>query len=326
MESMISVIIPVYNSEKYLCNCIESILDQTYRNIQIIAIDDGSTDKSGVMLDQYAKNDCRMEVYHIQNSGVSTARNIGLKYAVGEYITFVDSDDVLDLNMYDVMIKMIIETDSDIVHCGYKKINLDGSFKMVLGTNKKLCFKRDEGVFHLIKGDLFTGALWNKVYRKEIIKDLKFNETIKINEDVLFNFYAFKNARETVFIDLPLYHYYERENASTKRIDNQKKITDCTSVAKTIYLESTGKHYKVIARSKYIKQLMNLYRAYLFQSIYKTRSDRKKIISVLDELLCEKHDVKTKYLYDLKIMIKMPILYVLLYAIYDKVRKPNWDV
>ena len=323
----VSIIVPVFNVEKYLERCVKSLLNQTYQNIEIILIDDGSTDKSGEILDQYAAKDHRIEVYHIQNSGVSTARNVGLKYALGEFITFVDSDDTVSLDMYDVLIDQFLKKkDIDIVHCGYEKRRLDGSSKMVIGTNQKYCFDRTEGMLHFIKGDLFTGALWNKMYRKEIINNLEFDETIKINEDVLFNFYAFKNARESVLIDRPLYHYYERENASTKRTDNQKKISDCTLVAKTIYLESTGKNYEVIARSKYIKQLMNLYRAYLFQSIHKTRSDRKRITSVLDELLCEKHGIKARYLYDFKVMVKMPRLYILLYTIYNKVRKPNWDV
>lgn len=327
MKPLISVIIPVYNNERYLCECLDSIIAQKYYNIQVITVDDGSTDKSGKILDQYAAKDNRIEVYHIQNAGVSTARNAGLKHALGEYITFVDSDDTVSLDMYNILIdEFLNKKDIDIVHCGYENRRLDGNSNIVLGTNRKYCFNRTEGMLHFIKGDLFTGALWNKVYRKEIINNLQFNETIKINEDVLFNFYAFKNARESVLIDQPLYHYYERENASTKRTDNRKKIKDCTSVARIIYLDSIGKVYEVIARSKYIKQLMNLYRACLFQSIQKTKSDREKIKSALDELLHEKHDVKTRYLYDFKTMVKIPRLYVLLYTIYDKVRKPNWDV
>ena len=104
MKPLISVIIPVYNNEKYLCECLDSIIAQTYRNIQIITVDDGSTDASGKILDQYADKDKRIEVYHIQNSGVSTARNIGLKHAAGEYITFVDSDDALSLDMYYILL------------------------------------------------------------------------------------------------------------------------------------------------------------------------------------------------------------------------------
>ena len=203
MNPLISVIIPVYNNEKYLEKCLESVLAQTYANIQVIAIDDGSTDMSGEILDQYAMKDSRIEVYHNQNSGVSLARNCGITYAVGEFITFVDSDDTLEPDMYKNLLQQFDKDTIDIVHCGYKKIQLDGTSKVILGTNQRYFFDCEYGLTHLLKGDLFTGALWNKIYRRSILSGINFDKNISINEDVLFNFYAFKKARNSIFIDKP---------------------------------------------------------------------------------------------------------------------------
>lgn len=327
MKPLISVIIPVYNNEKYLCECLDSIIAQTYHNIQIITVDDGSTDKSGEILDQYAVKDDRIEVYHIQNSGVSTARNIGINYAMGEYVTFVDSDDTVSLDMYDILFDQFLnKTDIDIVHCGYEKKKLDGSSKMVLGTNQKYCFDCTEGMLHFIKGDLFTGALWNKIYRRSILENLYFVEDVKINEDVLFNFYAFKKARNTVLVDKPLYCYYERKNASTKRTSSRKKAFDCAAVAKTMYLESKGESYEIAARTRYIRELMNQYRVLIYNGISETAEDRKKIENSLRELLSEENEVKKKYIYNYRVMTICPSVYIKFYDIYDKIRKPNWDI
>lgn len=325
METLISVIIPVYNNEKYLSKCLDSILVQTHTNIQVITVDDGSTDRSGEILDQYAEKDARIEVYHNFNCGASSARNTGLRYAVGEYVTFVDSDDMIEPEMYKYMLSQF-ENGVDIVHCGYKKMKLDGTSKSVLGTNEKYCFSPIEGMFHFMKGDLFTGALWNKLYRRSLLEDIYFDEAIKINEDILFNFYAFKKARNSIFIDRPFYHYYERENASTKRTNSKKKASDCTAVAETMYVESKGKPYEVIARSKYIMALMNQYRALIYIDIAKTANERKKLKNLLDILLTEKNNVKKKYIDNYRMMVLCPRLYVILYNIYDKIRKPNWDV
>ncbi len=327
MKPLISVIVPVYNNEKYLCECLESIIAQTYHNIQIITVDDGSTDASGKILDQYAVKDRRIEVYHIQNSGVSTARNIGLKHVAGEYITFVDSDDALSLDMYDILLDQFMnKNDVDIVHCGYEKKRLDGTSKMILGSNQKYCFDRTEGMLHFIKGDLFTGALWNKIYRRSVLENLYFAENIKINEDILFNFYAFKKARYTVLIDRPLYRYYERNNASTKRTASRKKAFDCAAVAKEMYQESKGEPYEIAVRTRYIRELMNQYRVLIYSGISETAEERKKIEKSLRALLSEENELKKKYVNNYRAMTICPSVYMKFYNIYDKIRKPNWDI
>lgn len=326
MQPLISIIIPVYNNAKYLKECLDSVLSQTYTKLQVIAIDDGSTDKSGMILDQYALNDSRIEVFHNQNQGVSATRNFGLKQATGDFITFVDSDDLLEVDMYENLMDQFFKNDVEIVHCGYKRIRLDGTSILVQGTNRIYEFSQTEGMLHFIKGDMFTGALWNKIYKSSILKNIYFDEPIKINEDVLFNFYAFQKAKKTIFVDKTFYHYYERENASTKRIQNLKKASDCRVVAETIYNASIGEDYEVVARSKYIMSVMNQYRAMLYDSIKKTKSERKKLKRLINELLRQDTNIGKKYIINYRVMDKFPKIYIFLYNIYDKIRKPNWDV
>ena len=118
-EPLISIIVPVYNVEKYLSKCIDSIINQTYKNIEIILIDDGSTDSSGAICDKYALVDSRIHVLHIENSGVSNARNVGLNHATGDYIGFVDSDDYIEPNMYELLLEELIADDVDVVQCNH---------------------------------------------------------------------------------------------------------------------------------------------------------------------------------------------------------------
>lgn len=326
MKRVISVIIPVYNCEKYIAECLDSVIQQTYTDIQIIAIDDGSTDKSGEILDRYAQKDARIQVLHSPNGGASAARNAGLAHAVGEFVTFVDSDDIIEPDMYQYMLAYFSEEDVDIVHCGYTKINRDGTLKRVRGACEQYRFGSAEGMLHFIKGDLFTGALWNKIYRRKILDRISFDNNIKINEDVLFNFYAFREARRSVFLSKTFYHYYERENASTQRTGSLKKASDCKAVAATIFEESQGEPYETAARSKYIMALMSLYRALLYEDISGTANERRELQKLLDQLLTEENDVRNKYVNNYNVMRRIPYIYLILYSIYNKLRKPNWDV
>ena len=131
---MISVIVPVYNSEKYLKACIDSIIKQTYTDLEIICVNDGSTDGSLEILREFACMDSRVVVHSQENHGVSTARNVGLKFAHGEFVSFIDSDDEMELDMYELLIQTQNEYQADIVHCGYKRICRNGTIKEVFGT------------------------------------------------------------------------------------------------------------------------------------------------------------------------------------------------
>lgn len=196
---MISVIIPVYNSAPYLEQCLNSVLSQTYPNLEVICVDDGSTDISKHIIQKFVEEDSRVILVSQPNSGVSTARNAGLDIAHGEYITFVDSDDEIEPDMYETLLDLLLRYKADIAHCGYKKMHLDGTVKDVLGTGELLVQDSSEASKCLITGQHFVGSPCTKLYKQELFSNIRFVPELKINEDVLVNAQLFNRAQKIVF-------------------------------------------------------------------------------------------------------------------------------
>ena len=212
---LISVIIPVYNVEQYLNRCVDSVINQTYKNLEIILIDDGSTDNSGKICDEYALKDNRIKIVHKQNAGVSSARNEGLKIAKGDYVGFVDSDDYIEKDMYEVLHNSLIENKTEISCCDFfafnKKENkyvpcFDTTINGVLSINETLNTKSGHG-----------GNLWSKLYSKKVISDIRFNENLSFGEDYMFVMNAFFKAKRIAFSKDAKYYYYYNVNSVTRR-------------------------------------------------------------------------------------------------------------
>ena len=212
------MIVPVYNAEKYLRKCLDSIVNQTYKNLEIILVDDGSTDSSGLICDEYAGKDKRIHVVHQPNKGLSTARNVGIKTATLSYITFVDSDDYIELDTYEVVAKSIREYDPDLVFFREKTVDLEGRTVFINGdapTGKVLfkdrCFAEDRIIGQMING------MCDKVYRAEILRSIEF-ETGRIHgEDYLFNLKALIHVERVVYIDQIKYSYVTNPQSITRR-------------------------------------------------------------------------------------------------------------
>ncbi|MDR0305744.1 MAG: glycosyltransferase [Chitinispirillales bacterium] len=216
MEPLISVIVPTYNGEKYIGRCIESIQNQTYKNLEIIVVNDGSTDKTNTILDQYANRDYRITVCNQENGGVSRARNTGIAMAKGHFIGFVDDDDAIEKDMYELLIKNILEYSADISQCGCKeicakKINYHCSTEDIVLQNNKLA------TITLLAGKRKTefNSMCNKIYKSELFKNFKLNEAVTIAEDFIANYYLFSKSEKFVFIKNAGYNYYKRENSAT---------------------------------------------------------------------------------------------------------------
>lgn len=218
---MLSVVIPAYNCEKYIERCIKSVLKQTYKNIEIIVIDDGSTDRTEEICNRLVLENKNIVYKRVVNGGCSAARNLGIKMANGKYIAFLDSDDWLDVKMYEKMMKKIEEKDADIVICGYKKIGEKGNLlNIVEGPN--LQEKKD---FLDTKMEWFS-APWNKIYSREMIDKyrIKFLVGTSIGEDMLFNFLAFYLAKKIVGVEEPLYNYYMNMGSISNNYKNRLDI------------------------------------------------------------------------------------------------------
>ena len=224
-NNLISVIVPVYNLENYIERCLASIQSQTYSNIEIIVVDDGSIDSSWNVINRIAKEDNRIIPIHKENGGVSSARMLGLANANGEWIGFVDGDDEIEEDMYEVLINNAFEYDADISHCGYKMIFNDGRITSFYDTKVKKIQDNTTGVIDLLEGDLIEPGLWNKLYKKSLFEDIELDTNIKINEDLLLNYYLFKNSQLSIFEDLTKYHYLIRDNsASRSKFNDYKQV------------------------------------------------------------------------------------------------------
>ena len=232
-KDLISVIIPVYNVEQYLSRCIDSVINQTYKNLEIILIDDGSTDNSGKICDEYATKDKRIKVIHKQNWGVASARNIGLDIAKGEYIGFVDSDDYIEPDMYEILYSLLIKNKVKVSCCDYFIFNkkekkyvpsLDNTINGVLSFNETL----NTNTGH-------SGCNVNKLYSKNLIENIRFNETLIFGEDYVFMIDIFMKAKKIAFCKDVKYYYYYNTNSVTKR-----------KIFKKEYLKYIEFYYKLI--------------------------------------------------------------------------------
>lgn len=258
----ISLIVPCYNIREYLPRCIESILAQTYKNLEIILISDGSTDGTDEVIREYAKKDSRIIPIFKQNSGVSDTRNRGLDIATGDYIGFVDGDDYIEPEMYETLLKNAIENNADISHCGYQMV-FPSRVDYYYNTGKKVIQDNKKGIRDIIVGDYVEPSPCIKIYRKNIVNDIRMPINIKINEDVLFNFYAFVNSKKSVYEDLPFYHYILRKGSAATSKINQNKLFDPVRVRKEIFeysLKNLDNEIQSVAYSSYLNSIINLYR------------------------------------------------------------------
>ena len=231
----ISVIMPVYNCEKYLKKSIESVINQTFNDFELILIDDGSSDNSGIICDDYGKKDKRIRVFHTNSYGPSYARNLGLDKAEGEYVTYVDSDDYLEKNAFKIMIRNIKEDTEILFYPNYNDIYEDGKYsffknnsigRININSNEEF---RDKYTF-LMK-NFYVNQVWNKLYKKSFINKYKpvSPVNIKKSEDILFNLQLYIHLEKAIIIEIPLYHYVNHKSfsiCSTFKLDSYKYIKE----------------------------------------------------------------------------------------------------
>lgn len=206
-DCKVSIIVPVYNVEKYLKRCLESIVKQTYNNIEIILVDDGSIDQSGTICDNFAKLDNRIKVIHKKNEGLSITRKIGLDLATGKYISFIDSDDFIKYTYIEVLICHCLKYDAQIAQCDYF-IGTETSFKELNKKNSVKVIGR-ENIFDTRQTKIL---LWGKIFDKKLFVDIEFPFNKK-NEDEFITYKALYSANKIVLTNEKLYYYYQSKNS-----------------------------------------------------------------------------------------------------------------
>lgn len=222
---LISVIIPIYKVEQYLDRCLESVTNQSYKNMEIILVDDGSPDNCPVMCDTWAKKDARIKVVHKENGGLSDARNAGLKIATGDLIGFVDSDDWIAPEMYERLARSINDDQSDVAACAVEMIWEDDTPGRLLTVQENCTLGRSEAQLALMNETKLKQPVWYKLYKKSVIEGIPF-EVGKQHEDVYWSYQVIGNAHHVSIIDYIGYYYLQRQDSimgnntyTVKRLD-----------------------------------------------------------------------------------------------------------
>ena len=295
----ISVIVPVYNVEKYLSQCLNSIIHQTYKNLEIILIDDGSTDSSGLICDNYSQKDKRIKIIHKSQGGLSDARNAGLKIATGEYISFIDSDDFINKNMYSILINNAQKYNSDIVWFNYynyysKKHFINSSIiknndLYDLSSSDKIKFAKN--LFYQYKMD---AHVWAKLYKRSIFNNIKFPYG-KLFEDIFVFLPILSNAKIISTIPDCLYFYRNRSESIVNQYFKQNIIKNIDFIESRIILAINYKnHFPDIPESNLF--LFDVLKT-AFDTLYKFdnyHTQQKIITHLMSKLLKEKLPLKIK--------------------------------
>ena len=207
----VSIIVPAYNVEKYISTCVKSIKNQTYKNIELLIVDDGSTDNTSILCDKLAVNDNRVKVIHKENGGLSDARNVGIENAKGDYIGFVDSDDWISIDFFSQLIQLALKHNADIVVC--ERIIVDRNGLYNCGITEEVHVENSENALNVLYADeKYKSHAWNKLYKRELFKDTRF-PTGKMYEDIYIMHELFGMSSCVVFIDKGMYYYRQRDDS-----------------------------------------------------------------------------------------------------------------
>lgn len=238
MHDLISVIIPVYKVEKYLCRCVDSVLEQTYTNMEIILVDDGSPDNCPVMCDEYARQDSRVKVIHQENAGLSGARNAGIDMAQGQWLAFVDSDDYLTADFLERLYQACVDTGSSLSVCRWEYVR--GETIPEHGTGETRVYTGREMLANLYVPDgAYFVVAWNKLYRKELFEDIRY-PLGRIHEDEATTYRIYDKVRKAAYVDRSLYGYFVTPVSITRGF-NPKRMDWVTAVAERLdFFEQKG--------------------------------------------------------------------------------------
>ncbi|SHH68403.1 glycosyltransferase family 2 protein [Clostridium grantii] len=214
MNPKISIIVPVYKVEPYIHKCVDSILAQTFTNFELILVDDGSPDNCGKICDDYEQKDCRVKVIHKENGGQATARNAALDIARGDYIGFVDSDDWIEPDMYELLYGMCTKNNCEISSC---TMNIYYKDKMIInGTHPLTIHNKSQAMEAIIKGDLYDEVVWTKLFKRELLEGMRFPVGI-MYEDTAFTYKVIHKVGKVCCIGAPKYNYLKHDNSTMDR-------------------------------------------------------------------------------------------------------------
>lgn len=278
MNPLISVIVPIYNVEKYLARCFDSIVNQTYKNLEIILVDDGSPDRCPQMCDDYAEKDSRIKVVHKKNGGLSDARNAGMAVSTGEYISFIDSDDYVSDDFFECLLDVMNKENSDIAECSVVKFYEGNHFDEFNDDLLEKTYDAQDAMSALIAENPFHQHVWNKLYKTELVKDIPY-AVDKLNEDEFWTYQVFGRANKVSKLNKTMYYYFQRNSSIMGVGYNIRRLDALEGKAnRQKYIENNFPELSTQAK-------IDLYGSCMFayQSVLKFMSgaDKKKALSII---------------------------------------------
>lgn len=322
---LISIIVPVFNLENELSRCLDSVLAQTYDHIEVLVVNDGSSDGSEAIIRRYAERDQRVKPVFQENAGVTAARLHGVAEATGEWIGFVDGDDEIEPDMYERLLQNALEYGANISHCGYQMCFPDGRVHFFHNTGSLVKQDNQAGLKALLEGSLVEPGLWNKLFHKtlfpSLLQGILMDTTLKINEDLLMNYYLFRESRLSIFEDWCPYHYIVREFSASRSSLNLNKIYDPIRV-KEIIRQTAPADVANDAQRAYLNTCVNVYHTLLGEGkAFKTHCQK------IRALLIKEHNrfflLSAKRRLMAEMIVKAPGLYHPLYAMYCRYFQKN---
>lgn len=321
MKDLISVVIPVYNVEMYIDKCVDSVINQTYKNLQIILVDDGSTDASGKLCDELAKKDNRITVIHKKNGGLSSARNAGIDIAKGKYISFLDSDDFIDSTTVEKCVQRLKNNNADIVVFNRYNYYENGTktlrYKII---EEDLVMDSEQAIYEMNSYKNFDMSACCKMFKTTLFKKIRF-PLGKISEDFYIMYLLFDKAKKIIYISEPLYYYLQRTGSISKSAKLRYDFVEA-AYNQMIYIEKKYPKLKTCVHSAYASANMTIYNILISMGGICSKKDKLKL----------KKNVKENYQYILDsdwsilkkfqsfLFVKSLPLYNLFLKIYKKIK------
>lgn len=322
MSALISVIVPAYNCGPWLPRCLDSLLAQSYPDLEILVVDDGSQDETWQILRDYSKRFSRIQAIHQENSGVTAARLKGVSLASGDWIGFVDADDWIEPQMYERLLSNALQYEADISHCGHQMVYQDKTTRYYYNTGVLRIQDRNTGIRDLLEETLVEPGLCNKLYRKSLFRGLgeKIPREIRNNEDLLMNYYLFSKAEKSIFEDVCPYHYMIRESSASRGRLNAHIIYDPIHVHEII-ISHCEEEWKDDARRSLVQAELFAY-AQLCRGMKKEyANDREKVRAMLGNQLPYWTVLPLKKAVMVWVVTYMPWVFHLVYGVYYFLKK-----
>lgn len=274
-QSLISVIVPVYNVKEYLNTCVESILNQTHENLEVILVDDGSTDGSGEICDSYAKTDTRVQVLHTTNGGQAAARNRGIEVCKGEYLTFIDSDDSMEPELIETLYLAQKKSGANLVSCRWRNVYEDGRIERSSGqTSGSVNVGKEEALRRMLYQIDTDVCVWAKLYQRDLFKSLRFEEG-KIYEDFAIMFPILEQTQKVTFLGYDGYCYLQRSAGTMRQSFHRKKMV-LIDYAEVMYRHISTVYPKLAEAAAYRAVRAVLTSIYRFRERQNTKRNEKE--------------------------------------------------